>query len=106
MAGTQSSGNASHVTSNLSSPGQALIVGAIAVSDTVDSATSHPLDPLSAVEIHRVAELCRAYAEQHGCGPIRFNTIGLKVSYIVICIGKATAAVSPYSMPNLSSCPW
>lgn len=63
------------------SPGQALNVGVIAVSDTVDSASSHPLDPLSAVEIHRVAELCRAYAEEHGCGPIRFNTIGLRVRH-------------------------
>ena len=61
-------------------------VNALAVSDSVDSVKGHPLDPLSAVEIHRVADLCRAYAEEHGCGPIRFNTIGLRVrsSYAVL----------------------
>lgn len=51
----------------------------LAVANGGDTAASHPLDPLSATEIHLVAELCRAFAEQNGHGPIRFNTIGLKV---------------------------
>ena len=41
--------------------------------------TGHPLDPLSALEIKLVADQCKAYAAHYGYGPLRFNTIGLKV---------------------------
>lgn len=77
--GWVASGNAFNVSSTSVLPGLTMCVNVFAVSDSVDSTTCHPLDPLSAVEIHSVAELCRAYSEEHGYS-IRFNTIGLRVS--------------------------
>ena len=54
--------------------------------------TGHPLDPLSALEIKLVADQCKAYAAHYGYGPLRFNTIGLKVDVPMHCSTVALAA--------------
>ena len=53
--------------------------------------TGHPLDPLSALEIKLVADQCKAYAAHYGYGPLRFNTIGLKVDVPMRCFTVALA---------------
>ena len=73
-----------------------------AVSKKAVTVASHPLDPLSASEIADVADACRSYAQEHGHAPIRFNTIGLKVSYH---IDKNTFPCRKAEIKTPSCCP-
>lgn len=60
---------------NLITRPQATFVSTIAAEGT------HPLDPLTAAEVSAAGKACRQYAEKIGLTQLRFNSIGLQVTF-------------------------
>ena len=48
---------------------------------TIASQGLHPLDPLTAAEVSAAGKACRLYADKIGLTKLRFNSIGLQVSF-------------------------